>query len=82
MILQCSKVFYSKDSSGSMREDLQSSYSFGIIQNVGGPEFSEEMKKKKKKISFSLKKDFIFRLHAYTIIIKHSFPIMVPHTTS
>ena len=67
MVLQCSKVFHSKDSSGSVREDLQSSYSFGIIQNVGGPEFSEEMKIMIIIIiiSFSLKKDFIFRLHAY-----------------
>ena len=36
------KLFYSKVSSGFLRQDSQSSYSFGKIQNVGGPELSEE----------------------------------------
>ena len=42
MIFQCSKLFYSNVSSGFLRQDLQSSYSFGKMQNVGGPELSEE----------------------------------------
>ena len=41
-ILQCSNLFHSKVSSGFLQQDLQSSYSFGKIQNVGGPELSEE----------------------------------------
>ena len=36
------KLFYSKVSSGFLQQDLQSSYSFGKIQNVRGPELSEE----------------------------------------
>ena len=42
MVLQCSKLFYSKVSNGFLRQDLQSYYSFGKIQNVVGPELSEE----------------------------------------
>ena len=38
MVLQCSKLFYSKVSSGFLRQDSQSFYSFGKIQNVGIPE--------------------------------------------
>ena len=41
MFLQCSKLFYSEVSSGFLREDLQGSYSFGKIQNVEGPDLSE-----------------------------------------
>ena len=56
MVLQFSKLFYSKISSGLLRQDLQSSYSFGFgkIQNVGILELFEE------KISASLEKDFIY----------------------
>ena len=39
MVLQCLKLFYSKVSSGFLRQDSQS---FGKSQNVGGPELSEE----------------------------------------
>ena len=42
MVLQCSKCYYSKVSSGYLRQDSQRSYSFGKIQNVGGPELFEE----------------------------------------
>ena len=42
MVLQCSKFFFYKISSEFLRLDLQSSYSFGKIQNVGETEFSEE----------------------------------------
>ena len=38
----CSKVFHSQVSSGFLRQDLQGLYSFGITQNVGGPELSGE----------------------------------------
>ena len=41
-VLQCSKVFYFKVSSEFLGQDSQSTYSFGKIQNTGGPEFSEE----------------------------------------
>ena len=60
MVLQCSKLIYSKVFSGFLRRDAQSSYSFGKIRNVGDPELSEE-----KKISASLEKDFIFLFHIY-----------------
>ena len=42
MVLQCQELFNYKISSEFLREDSQSSYSFGGIQNVGDPEFSEE----------------------------------------
>ena len=42
MVLQCSKLFNSKVSSGFLLQDSQSLYSFGKIQNVGDPELSEE----------------------------------------
>ena len=51
MVLQSSKLFYSKVSSGFLRRDSQSSCSFGKMQNVGGLELSEE------------KNYFIFRFH-------------------
>ena len=57
MLLQCSKLFYFKISSGFLKQDSLSSYSFGKAQNVESPEL-----KNKKKISISLEKDFIFRL--------------------
>ena len=60
MVLQYSKLFYSKVSSGFLRQDSQSSYIFRKILNVGDPELSEE-----KKISVSLARDFIFRFHIY-----------------
>ena len=60
MVLQCSKLFYYKVSSEFLRQDLQSSYSFGKIQNVGETELSVE-----KKFSVSSEKDFIFRFHIY-----------------
>ena len=44
MVLQCSKLVYSKVSSGFLRQDSQSSCSFGKIQNVGGLELSEGKK--------------------------------------
>ena len=76
MVLQCSKLFYYKVSSEFLRQDSQSSYSFGKIQNVGETELSDE-----KNLVFrwgkmshfvfiyifsvSLGKDFIFRFHIY-----------------
>ena len=42
MGLQCLKLFHSKVSSGILQQDSQSSYSFGKIRNIGGPELSEE----------------------------------------
>ena len=42
MVLQCSNIFYFKVSSRFMRQDLQSSYSFGKTQNVESAEYSEE----------------------------------------
>ena len=35
MVLHCSKLFYYKVSRGFLRQDSESSYSFGKIQNVG-----------------------------------------------
>ena len=51
----CSKLFYCKVSSGFLRQDSQSSYSFGIIQNAGV----------KEKLRLSLEKSFIFCFHTY-----------------
>ena len=42
MVLQCSKLIYHKVSSKFLRQDSQSSYSFGKIQNVGETELAEE----------------------------------------
>ena len=42
MVLQCQELFYYKTSSGFLREDSQSYYSFGGIQYVGDPKFSVE----------------------------------------
>ena len=42
MVLQCSKLLYYKVSSEFLRQDSQSSYSFGKIQNVEKTELSEE----------------------------------------
>ena len=42
MVLQCSKLFYSKLSSEFLRQDSQSLCSFGKIQTVGDLELSEE----------------------------------------
>ena len=42
MVLPCSELFYSKVFSRFLRQDSQSPYSFGKIQNVGGSELSEE----------------------------------------
>ena len=58
MVLQCPKLFFYKVSSEVLRQDSQSSYSFGKIQNVGETELSEEK-------NVSLEKDFIFRFHIY-----------------
>ena len=55
-----SKLFRYKVSGEFLRQDSQSFYSFGKIQNVGEKELSEE-----KKFSVSLEKDFIFRFHIY-----------------
>ena len=41
MVLQYSKLFYSKVSSGFLQQDSQSLYSFEKIQNVGGQELSK-----------------------------------------
>ena len=41
-VLQCSKLFYSKVSSGFLPQNSQRSYSFGKVHNAGGPELSEE----------------------------------------
>ena len=67
MVLQCSKVFYFKVSSRFMRQDSQSSYSFGKTQNVGSVETSEE------KVSVSLEKDFIFCFHFYIYIYTYIY---------
>ena len=42
MVLQRSKFFYYKVSGELLRQDLQSSNSFGMIQNLASPELSEE----------------------------------------
>ena len=42
LVLQCSELFYYKVSSEFLRQDSQSSYSFGKTQNVGETELSEE----------------------------------------
>ena len=42
MVLQCPELFDYKVSSEFLREDVQSSYSFGKIQNVGETELYEE----------------------------------------
>ena len=42
MVLQCSKLSYSKFSSEFLRQDSQSLCSFGKIQTVGDLELSEE----------------------------------------
>ena len=45
MVLQRSKISYSKFSSGFLRQDSKSYYSFGNfgnMQNLGGPELFEE----------------------------------------
>ena len=41
-VLQYSKLFYSKISTGFLRQDLQSSCRFGKIQNLGDSELSEK----------------------------------------
>ena len=60
MVFQCSKLFYYKVSDEFLRQDSQSSYSFGKIQNVGETELFEE-----KEFSVSLEKDSIIRFHIY-----------------
>ena len=50
-----------------MRQDSQSSYSFGKTQNVGSVETSEE------KVSVSLEKDFIFCFHFYIYIYTYIY---------
>ena len=52
MALQCSKIFHNKVSSEFLRQDSQSLYNFGKIQNVGETELS-------------LEKDLIFRFRLY-----------------
>ena len=42
MVLQWSKLFHSKISVGFLLKDSQSLYTFGKIQNLGGPKLSEE----------------------------------------
>ena len=42
MVLQCSNLIYYKFSGEFLRQDSQSSYSFGKIQNVGETELYEE----------------------------------------
>ena len=59
MVFQCTKLIYSKVSSGLMREDSQRSYSFRKIQNVGGLELPEV------KNGVSLGKDFTFLFNIY-----------------
>ena len=59
MVLHCSKLFYYKAPSEFLRQDSQSSCSFGKIQNVGETELSEQ------KVSVSLEKDFLFHFHIY-----------------
>ena len=59
MVLQCSKLFDSKVSSGFLQQDSQRSYSFAKIQNVGATELSEVKK------SILIKKDFIFHFCIY-----------------
>ena len=65
MVLQCSKLLYYKVSSEFLRQDSQSSYSFGKIQNVGKTEVSEE-------------KNLVFhwRKVSYFVFI-HIFPLVL-----
>ena len=42
MVLQCANLIYYKFSGEFLRQDSQSSYSFGKIQNVGETELYEE----------------------------------------
>ena len=42
MVLHCSELLYYNVSSNFLRQDSQSSYSFGNIQNVGKTELSEQ----------------------------------------
>ena len=42
MVLQCSKLFYYKASGEFLRQDSQSSCSFGKIQNLGETKLSEQ----------------------------------------
>ena len=60
MVFQCSKLFYYKVSDEFLRQDSQSSYSFGKIQNVGETELFEE-----KEFSVSLEKDSIIHIYIY-----------------
>ena len=70
MVLQSSKLFYFKVSSEILRQDSQSSYSFGKIQNVGETGLSEE-------------KHFVFhwRKISYFVFI-YIFPLVLLHTSS
>ena len=67
MVLQCSKLFHFKVSSGFMKQESQSSYSFGKIQNIGEPGPSEE---KIKNLMFHWRKIsyFVF-IYIYEIYI-------------
>ena len=58
MVLQYSKLLYSKVSNGFLLQDSQSPCSFGKVQNVSGSELSEEK-------SVTLKKDLIFTFQIY-----------------
>ena len=55
IVLDCSKLFYYKASREFLRQNLQSSYSFGKIQNVGETKLSEE-----KNLVFHWKKSSYF----------------------
>ena len=56
-------MFYSKVSSGYLRQDSQSSNSFGKIQNFGFPEFSEE------KIKCFIREKFHYFVFKYILYI-------------
>ena len=59
MVIQCSKLFYSKDSTGFLQQDSQSSCRFGMVEYIVG---GLELWRKK---NVSLGKDFIFQFHRY-----------------
>ena len=78
MSLQCSKLFHNKVSSEFLRQDSQSLYNFGKIQNVGETELSEEIYNIYThthkhiyiyKILLTSLFSYIYNIHIYTIYI-------------
>ena len=75
MVVQCSKLFFQKVPSEFLRQDSQSSNSFGKIQNVGETELSEEKTYcfigERFHISFSYIYIYIHIIYIYTINLSH-----------